>query len=100
MAVAEVSIVPIGTGSPSVSKYVARVVQVLQNQEEIKYEFTPMGTILEGDVHGIFDLVQRMHRSAFDGEVLRVATTLKIDDRLDKDQSMNGKLSSLQRELE
>ncbi len=99
MAVVEVSVVPLGTGSPSVSKHVARVIRVLQSEPEIKHTPTAMGTIIEGDLDRVLAVIRKMHEAAFDEEVLRVVTTIKIDDRRDKSLSMEGKLNSLEREL-
>ncbi|RLE00057.1 MAG: thiamine-binding protein, partial [Aquificota bacterium] len=48
MAVAEVTVVPLGTGSPSLSVYVAKALKILE-QSGLKYQLTPMGTIIEGD---------------------------------------------------
>lgn len=100
MAVVEVSVVPLGTRSPSVSKHVARAVKVLQQTENIQYQSTPMGTIVEGDLDTILTTIRKMHESAFSDEVARVVTTIKIDDRRDKPLSMSGKLESLKREME
>ena len=44
MAIVEVSIVPLGTPTPSVSKYVAKAAQVLEGEKDITYELTAMGT--------------------------------------------------------
>ena len=43
MAIAEVSVVPLGTKTPSVSQYVARAVKVLEQEKDIKYETTEWG---------------------------------------------------------
>ena len=99
MAMVEVSIVPVGTRAPSVSKYVAKAVQVLQGEKDIKYELTAMGTIIEGDLERLLALVRKMHQSAFDAGVMRVVTTVKIDERRDKASSMSGKVESVKREL-
>ena len=99
MAVVEISIVPLGTGSPSVSQHVARVIKVLQDESDIKHTATAMGTIIEGDLDKVLAIVRKMHESAFNDEVMRVVTTIKIDDRRDKFLSIEGKLNSLQREL-
>ena len=99
MAVVDVSIVPLGTASPSVSRYVAKAIKVLQQETELKHESTAMGTIIEGDLDKILAVVRKMHETAFTGEVLRVVTTIKIDDRRDKELSIEGKLNSLKREL-
>ncbi len=47
MAMVEVGVVPVGTKTPSVSKYVAKAVKILQAEKDIKYELTAMGTIIE-----------------------------------------------------
>lgn len=98
MAVIEISIVPIGTGTPSVSRYVARAVALLEGESGIRYETTAMGTIIEGDLARILTLARRMHESVFDGQVMRAVTTIRIDDRRDKPLTIEGKLASLDRE--
>ena len=95
MAIAEISVVPLGTRSPSVSKYVAQAVKVLQQEKGIKYETTAMGTIVEADLDKILAVVKQMHEGTFGAGVARVLTTVKIDDRRDKSQSMKDKLASL-----
>ena len=99
MAIVEVSIIPLGTETPSVSQYVARTVQVLQAEKDIKYELTAMGTIIEGDLAHLLALVRKMHEAVFDAGVTRVVTTVKIDDRRDKLSSLSSKVESLKREL-
>lgn len=99
MALVEVSIIPIGTKSPSLSRYIARAVEVLQGEKDIKYELTAMGTIIEGDLAQLMALVGKMHEAVFDAGVMRVVTTVKIDDRRDKTSSLSGKVESLKRKL-
>ena len=100
MAIAEVSTIPLGTKTPSVSKHLARAFRVLREEKNIKYELTSMGTIMEGDLGEILRVVRNMHKGTFDGEVMRVVTTIKIDDRRDKTLSMKGKIESLLKKLE
>lgn len=99
MAVVEVSVIPMGTGTPSVSKYIARALEVLQQEDDIEYELTAMGTILEGDLDRILQVVRRMHEVTFSDEVVRVVTAIKIDDRRDKTVSMDDKVRSVQAKL-
>ena len=99
MAIAEISIIPMGTKTASVSKYVARAIKVLQQEKGVKYEMTAMGTIIEGDLDRILMVAKKMHEEAFGEEVARVITTIKIDERRDKDLSMSGKVNSLRKEL-
>jgi len=99
MALVELSIIPLGTPTPSVSQYVARAVKVLEGEKDIKYELTAMGTIIEGDLERVLTLARKMHESVFDAGIMRVVTTIKIDDRRDKTSSMSSKMESLKREL-
>ncbi|MGI5839656.1 MAG: MTH1187 family thiamine-binding protein [bacterium] len=95
MAIAQVSITPLGTGSPSVSKYVANCHKVLEDLPDITWRLTPMATVLEGDLDLILQAVRRMHEVPFEEGVLRVSTLIKIDDRRDKKGTMNGKMDSV-----
>jgi len=99
MAVMEVSIIPLGTGTPSLSKYVARAVEALHGEEDIKYELTAMGTIIEGDLERLLASARKMHEAAFDAGVMRVVTLITIDDRRDRVSSASSKIESLKREL-
>ena len=100
MAIAEVSIIPLGTKTPSVSKYLARACKALPEEKNIKYELTSMGTIIEGDLEDILRVVRNMHEAIFSDEIMRVVTTIKIDDRRDKPLTMRGKIESLLKKLE
>lgn len=100
MALVEVTIIPLGMATSSISKYVARAVQVLQKEKNIKYELTAMGTIIEGDLERLLALVRKMHEAVFAAGAMRVVTMIKIDDRRDKTSSISSKIESLKRELE
>lgn len=86
MAIVDVTVIPIGTGTPSVSKYVANVQRVLRKYEsegKIRFQLTPMNTIIEGDLPMLFEVIQAMHEIPFHDGIQRVATTIRIDDRRD-----------------
>lgn len=95
--VAEISVVPLGTGNASVSEYVAACIDVLEKEKGLSYRLTPMGTILEGKLEDILAVTARMHEVPFLKGAARVVTTLKIDDRRDKKLSMQGKLNSVKK---
>jgi uncharacterized protein (TIGR00106 family) len=99
MAMIDISVVPVGTKTPSVSAYVAGAVKILQHEPGIKYELTAMNTIIEGDLDQLLTLARRMHRSAFDAGAERVVTTLRIDERLDKPLTMEGKVKAVKEKL-
>ena len=99
MAIIDISVVPVGTGKPSVSDYVAGAVRILKNEPGLKYELTAMNTIIEGDLEKLLSLAQRMHNSAFDAGAKRVVTTLRIDERRDKPLTMEGKIKAVKDKL-
>ncbi len=87
-------ITPLGTGSPSLSAYVAKVHKVLE-EAGIKYQLTPMSTIVEGDVDEILSVARKMHEVLFNEGVQRVVTSIRIDDRRDKKLTMEGKVKAV-----
>ncbi|MCK8827208.1 MTH1187 family thiamine-binding protein [Natroniella acetigena] len=100
MAIVEVTVVPLGTAEPGLSKYVAGCQEILEQEEKIEYQLTPMGTIIEGDLELIFALIKKMHHHPFEQGALRVTTSIKIDERRDKKASMKQKLGSVHDKLE
>ncbi|MEW6448769.1 MAG: MTH1187 family thiamine-binding protein [Bacillota bacterium] len=98
MVVAEVSVVPVGTGSPSVSRYVADCIKVL-GQSGLNYEVTAMGTIIEGELDAVLSVVKRMHEVPFFAGADRVVTIIKIDERRDKELSIQGKVAAVARQM-
>ena len=100
MPIMEISIVPVGTKRASLSSYVAEAIKVLRTQKGIKYTLTAMGTIIEArSLKQLFDIAHLMHSAILRGNVTRVVTSIKIDDRKDKKITMHGKTQSVQRKL-
>ncbi|TDO92008.1 uncharacterized protein (TIGR00106 family) [Halanaerobium saccharolyticum] len=99
MVIAELTVVPLGTESTSLSSYVAGCHEVLKNQNKVKYKLTPMGTILEGELDDIFEITKKMHEVPFESGAFRVTTNLKIDDRRDKEAAMDKKINSVKEKL-
>ncbi len=96
MAMIEFSVVPLGTKTASVSKYVAEAIKILESyKDKVKYELTAMGTIIEGDLDTAMKIVLEIHNSIFSDEVKRVVTSIKIDDRRDKELTLDGKVQSV-----
>jgi uncharacterized protein (TIGR00106 family) len=98
MAILEISVVPIGIKGPSLSSYVADCIQVLK-KEKIRYELTAMGTNIEGNLKDLIKVALKMHQVPFKKGAPRVLTTLKIDDRRDKEVTLSGKKRAVQSKL-
>lgn len=98
--IVEVTIVPLGTATPSLSPYVAEVEKVLAKHTRIKSMLTPMATILEGDLDDILTAIREMHEAPFLKGAKRVSTRISIDDRRDKQTSMERKVKVVKDLLE
>ena len=96
--IAELVVVPLGTGSPSLSSYVAGVEKLLATFN-LKTMLTPMGTVLEGELDEVLRAVRAVHEVPFQAGALRVSTTVKIDERRDKELSMDGKVRAVREKL-
>ena len=95
MAIAAVSISPVGAGT-SVSKYVAAALAVARAQDRVRFRLDPMFTTLEGELGEIYALVGRMQEAVFAAGAVRVSTVLKIDDRRDVDVHMEDKVRRIE----
>ena len=93
--IAEVSFSPIGTGTPSLSRYVTAALAVLEAHPEVRYQLNPMGTVMEGERRDVIEVIEAMNEAIFAAGAQRVGTTLKIDERRDKDASMEHKVESV-----
>lgn len=100
MAIIDVSVIPLGTETPSLSKYVAEAIKALKDEKDVKYELTAMGTIIEGQLPHLLSLAQKMHDSAFNAGAMRVVTIIKIDERRDQVATISSKVEAVNRELE
>ena len=98
MAVVFLTIAPLGTGTPSVSRYVAGVEKILR-ATTLRHQLTAMGTIIEGDLDEILAVIRQMHEHPFTQGAVRVSTLIKIDDRRDKEHTIAGKMRSVEEKL-
>ncbi|ANA80756.1 hypothetical protein PVOR_05643 [Paenibacillus vortex V453] len=99
MAIAEVTVIPIGTATTSLSSYVAEMQRILKQQDGITYELTSMSTIIEGELNMIWRAIEALHEAPFLSGAQRVSTSVKIDDRRDQVSSSKQKIQSVQEKL-
>jgi uncharacterized protein (TIGR00106 family) len=99
MATAEISVLGLGRADPSASAYVAEIQRRLAAQDRVRYAMHAMGTELEGDTADILALVGALHAVPFELGLPRVYTVVKIDERRDKEQTLDDKVASVRRRL-
>ncbi len=93
MAVAELTLIPIGTKTTSVSKYIAGALDSIGEVDGLTYELNAMGTTIAHDDLKV--LIRRMQESVFESGADRVYSVVKIDDRRDKDYTFKDKITSV-----
>ena len=96
MALLEFSITPVGAGQ-SVSQYVARAVDLV-DKSGLDYRLHAMGTVVEGDVGTLLDLLRRCFE-AVASDCDRVSITAKIDYRKDHSGTLAAKVASVEKRL-
>ena len=83
MVIAEVSIFPLGTGSPGLSQYVAAAVRELE-ASGLECILGPMGTTVEAaSPEEVYAAVARAQAAVFELGVERAYTVIKMDERRD-----------------
>lgn len=96
---ADITVLPIGREGASVGDLIAEIARHLTAQEKVHYEMHAMGTSLEGEAGDIFALAAEIHRIPLESGIPRVYTVLKVDQRADKDQTLDSKVESVQAHL-
>lgn len=99
MALMEISLIPIGTESPSFSSSVVNAVKIIE-EKGIKYQITPTSTIMEGDIDQLMDTAKAIHQNAAANGVHRVVTNISIDERMDKRMDMDGQVEIINQSLQ
>lgn len=95
--IADLCVVPMGVGV-SVSKYVAICEQVLSDAN-LNPHLHAYGTNIEGEWEDVFAAIKQCHEEIHRLGAPRISTTLKFGTRIDRDQTMQDKVSSVEAKL-
>jgi uncharacterized protein (TIGR00106 family) len=98
MVTVEITVIPLGTKEVGLSKYVAKVIKVMES-EGIPYELTPTSTIFQAELSKALQIIQKMHEEPFKQGLERVYTIVKIDERKDKKQSLKERVKVVKEKL-
>ncbi|MBN2908509.1 MTH1187 family thiamine-binding protein [Polycladomyces sp. WAk] len=94
MPLMEISIVPVGTHTPSFSNMVKDVCRMVE-QSGLHYQITPTATVIEGDLERLMDVAREIHRSSMQNGTNRVITQITIDDRRDQPISLESQVAKV-----
>ncbi|MBU0968709.1 MAG: MTH1187 family thiamine-binding protein [Proteobacteria bacterium] len=98
MALLQLTVIPLGTGTPSVGEYVADIQSALE-KENVRFQLNDMGTLIEGEAKELLALVAKIYELPFQKGALRVVTQMVIDDRRDKHVAIGEKIDAVHKRL-
>ena len=93
----DLCIIPIGVGV-SLSPYVAACERVL-TEAGLKTALHAYGTSIEGEWDKVFAAVKRCHQVVHEMGAPRVSTVIKLGTRIDRVQTMDDKIRSVEAKL-
>ena len=93
----DLCVVPIGVGV-SLSEYIVECHKVLDDAG-LKTQLHPYGTIIEGPWDEVFAAVKACHEAVHKKGAPRITTTIKIGTRVDRSQTMEEKVRSVEDKL-
>jgi uncharacterized protein (TIGR00106 family) len=96
MVLLEFSISPLEKGA-SVSQYVARSLEIIE-RSGLDYRLHAMGTIVEGELDQVFDLIRRCI-DAMAADCDRITCTAKLDYRKGFSGRLESKVVSVEQKL-
>ena len=80
----------------SVSEYVKAAIDAIREFKEVEVMTHPMGTVYEVDnLDKAFEIARSAHEAILMKGAKRVVTQLRIDDRRDKERTMNDKVKAV-----
>jgi uncharacterized protein (TIGR00106 family) len=100
VATADLTVIGLGRSEVSASPYIAEIQRRLAAQDRVRFQMHAMGTSLEGDTADILAVVGELHAVPFEMGLPRVYTVLKLDERRDREQTLEDKVASVRRRLE
>ena len=95
--IADLCVVPIGVGV-SVSEHVAACERVLK-EAGLQVNLHAYGTNIEGEWDDVCAAIKRCHEVVHEMGSPRISTTLKVGTRVDREQTIQDKIDSVNEKL-
>jgi uncharacterized protein (TIGR00106 family) len=92
-------VIGLGRSDPSAGTYIAEFHRRLAALDRVVYRLLAMGTSLEGSTEDILAIVGELHRVPFELGLPRAYSVLKLDERRDKEQTLDDKVRSVEERL-
>jgi uncharacterized protein (TIGR00106 family) len=95
--IVDLCVIPLGVGV-SLSRYVAACEKVL-TEAGLTFQLHANGTNIEGEWDEVFAAIKRCHLVVHEMGAPRIATTIRLGTRTDRDQTMQDKIRSVEEKL-
>ena len=98
---AEISIIPVGTSSTSISKEVAAAFDAIRKTKDIKTtKLTAMGTQIEANnMKAILNSIEAAHQTVKSMGAKRIISSIRIAERLDVSRTLEDGVKSVTEKL-
>jgi uncharacterized protein (TIGR00106 family) len=98
---AEISILPVGKGSTSISKEVAAAFDAIRKTKDIKTtKLTAMGTQIEANnMKAILNSIEAAHQAVRSTGAKRIISSIRIAERLDASRTLEDEVKSVTEKL-
>lgn len=98
--IADVCIVPIGTGKASVSDEVTLITHYLrQNKGDLTVTLHSAGTTIEGNWDAVMSIIGKLHELLHENGVVRIQSDIRVGTRTDKSQKSIEKINVVEQKL-
>jgi len=96
--IVDLCIIPIGIGV-SLGSYIASCEKILE-KAGLKTKLHAYGTNIEGEWDSVMRAVKECHKTLHDMGVPRISSTMRLGTRVDRDQSMEEKIRSVEEKMQ
>ena len=84
----------------SMSKEIAFAFDAIKKSKEVKVILTAMGTEIEANnIQDILKSIEMAHKAMKDLGIKRIISTIRIDERLDKTETLEDRVNSVKEKL-
>lgn len=95
MALMQITVIPLGTGSPSVGNYIADI-ELFLREKGVEHSLNDMGTVVAGATEELLQIAAEIHRLPFTKGAQRVMTQITLDERSDLNRKIGDKVQSIE----
>ncbi|KRW98434.1 putative Thiamin/hydroxymethyl pyrimidine-binding protein [Pseudocohnilembus persalinus] len=95
--IVDLSVTPMGKSS-SVSEEMVQIQKIIK-KSGLSHQMHAEGTNIEGDWDTVFTVIRECHEKLHEKGIARISSNIRISTRTDKQQTIQGKLDRVNKQL-